>query len=100
MTISRWSPTPSTGEWRGRLTSDKAKCRKLRYIELYWHVGKENIAQGNTTAEKVGDRWVWELPTPLGEPEDGEYFVTVTPTPDCRRDESKIFTYPTDNSRR
>jgi hypothetical protein len=100
VTISGWDSSPPPGMWRGRLTSDKAKCRKLRYIELFMHVDKENFGMGNTTAEKDGKKWVWEVPTPLGAPEDGDYFVTVTPTEDCARDESKIFSYPYDNARR
>jgi hypothetical protein len=99
VTVRGWDPAIASpaGEWSGRLTSEKAKCLKNRYIELFLRGGKDAIGQGNTTAEKEGKKWIWRVPTFAGPPEDGEYFVTVTPTADCSRDESKTFVYPDDD---
>ncbi len=100
VTIKGWSAASFPGEWSGRLDSEKAKCRKDRYVELFMRAGDKDLGKGNTTAEKVGKRWIWKVPTFEGEPDAGKYFATVTATEDCGRAETKIFRYPADNARR
>jgi hypothetical protein len=98
VTIQKWTPgTPPTGEWSGRLSSEKNSCNRLRYIEIFRKEGgKVQGGIGNTTAQKEGHKWIWRLPSPV-KVANGKYFVTVTPTEDCRGDESEIYRYPQDN---
>ena len=98
VTIRGWtSSAPPAGEWSGRLKSERAKCHKDRYIELFRRTAKDPVGIGNTVSEKVGEKWIWEVPFNTGVPATAKYFVTVTPTEDCKGDESKIFKFPEDN---
>ena len=77
------------------MKSEKNKCQKNRDVQLYMRQGKDNLLLGNDATEKVGQKWIWQIPGEL--PDDGEYFALIAPTDDCARSESKIFTYPDDN---
>ena len=101
VTVKGWHSTILTsGLWSGVVKSDKKKCQKDRYVELFLRQGKENQGIGNANTVKEGNKWIWVVQTSGGEPDEGKYFALAAPTDDCKRAESKIFTYPDDNPAR
>ena len=83
--------------WQVRVKSDANKCQKERDVELYRRQGEDNVCSAAALRRSRGTasgsgRFV------RSSPPSGDYFAFAPPTDKCKRAESKIFTYPDDNS--